>query len=92
MFGEIDEAHLSAMVQHLDHAFASFQPGRDGPKRDIAQLVQQALPADDSSLQWSPTGGGVTGDPADTLNGAQPGRAAVSSYHGADAVLHCTDV
>jgi hypothetical protein len=68
MFDEIDEAHLSAMVRHLDHAFAKFQPGRDDAKPDISQLVQQALPADDSSLQWSPAGGGVTGDLTDTLN------------------------
>jgi Protein of unknown function (DUF3037) len=68
MFGELDEAHLSAMAQHLDETFAKFHPGRDAPKRDISQLVQQVLPADDSSLQWSPAGGGVTNDATDKLN------------------------
>lgn len=68
MFGEIDEAHLSAMVQHLDHVFAMYEPAPDDRRREISQLARQALPADDSSLQWSPAGGGVTGDLTDTLN------------------------
>lgn len=68
IFGEIDEAHLSSMLQHLDRAFAGFQPDRDSAKRNITQLVQQLLPADDSSLQWSPPGGGMTEDVSGTLH------------------------
>lgn len=68
IFGGIDEAHLSSMLQHLDRAFAGFQPSRPSAKRDITQLVQQLLPADGSSLQWSPPGGGVTADASGTLD------------------------
>ncbi len=68
IFGEIDEAHLSSMLQHLGRTFAGFQPDRDTAKRNITQLVQRLLPADDSSLQWSPPGGGVTEDVSETLD------------------------
>jgi hypothetical protein len=42
------------------------------PQKDDAPSVETIakalLPADDSALQWSPPGGGVTGDPHNTLN------------------------
>ena len=68
MFGEIDEGHLSDILQHLDRAFAEFHLPENGVKHDLRHVAQQILPADDSSLQWSPAGGGITGDPAGTLN------------------------
>ena len=36
--------------------------------KSVLDLAQQILPRDDSSLQWSPMGGGVTEDPSQTLN------------------------
>lgn len=35
---------------------------------DAVGLARTALPADDSSLQWSPVGGGITADPQATLD------------------------
>lgn len=68
MFGEIGEAHLVSLLEHLDHVFADFSPTRLQANQNISQLAQQVLPADDSSLQWSLPGGGVTGDASATLN------------------------
>ena len=68
MFGEMDEAHLLSMLEHLDRAFAEFLPTRLHASQNISQLVQQMLPADDSSLQWSSPGGGMTRDVSDTLD------------------------
>lgn len=36
-------------------------------ERAIEDVVHRVIPADDSSLQWSPTGSGLTADPAATL-------------------------
>jgi hypothetical protein len=35
---------------------------------DATQLARSVLPSDDSSLQWSPTGSGLTGDPVAELD------------------------
>ncbi len=67
MFGEIDEAHLCVMLQHLEHALAEFQFHQPVATRDISHLVKSILPADDSSLQWSSIGGSITNDLAGTL-------------------------
>lgn len=40
----------------------------DGTPDSVMALVHDILPADDSSLQWSPPGGGVTNDPSKTLD------------------------
>ncbi len=40
----------------------------DGRPDSVMTLVHDILPADDSSLQWSPPGGGVTTDPSKTLD------------------------
>lgn len=34
----------------------------------VMSWVQSVIPADDSSLQWSPPGGGITADPSKTLD------------------------
>ena len=65
---EVDERHLSDTLQHLDRAFAEFHLPEDDVEPDLRHVAQQILPADDSSLQWSPAGGGITDDPAETLN------------------------
>lgn len=35
---------------------------------DAASIARRAVPPDDSSLQWSPSGAGLTADPEETLN------------------------
>jgi hypothetical protein len=40
----------------------------DGKPDSVMTLVNEILPADDSSLQWSPPGGGITSDPSKTLD------------------------
>jgi Protein of unknown function (DUF3037) len=50
----------------------------NGLPDSVLPLVHELLPADDSSLQWSPTGGGVTSDPSKTLD--QLFRRLVSHY------------
>ena len=39
----------------------------DAKPESVMTLAHSILPADDSSLQWSPPGGGLTSDPAKTL-------------------------
>ena len=39
----------------------------DGLPESVMQIAHAVLPADDSSLQWSPAGGGLTEDPSQTL-------------------------
>jgi hypothetical protein len=68
IFGEIDEVHLQSIMEHLKRAFANLETRLGRDSRDIGELVHQVLPADDSSLQWSPIGGGVTDDLDGTLN------------------------
>lgn len=68
MFGEIDETHLSDTLQYLDLAFREFHLCESDAKQDLRYLARQILPADDSSLQWSQAGGGLTNNPAETLD------------------------
>jgi hypothetical protein len=42
-------------------------PGLLRPEGDAVTMARMALPADDSSLQWSPAGTGLTNDPENTL-------------------------
>ncbi len=41
----------------------------DGIPRNVLELAHSVLPPDDSSLQWSPPGSGLTADPSRTLEG-----------------------
>src|SRR5688572_26349202 len=40
----------------------------DKPPRSVMDLAHAVLPPDDSSLQWSPMGSGLTEDPSRTLD------------------------
>ena len=68
MFGQIDEAHFKATIEHLEVAFTNQSEHLEPGVKDIHDLVGRILPADDSSLQWSRSGGGLTRDPSETLN------------------------
>jgi hypothetical protein len=41
----------------------------EGLPKSVIELAHGILPADDSSLQWSPAGGGLTEDPSQALEG-----------------------
>ncbi|MFG1421726.1 DUF3037 domain-containing protein [Roseixanthobacter liquoris] len=43
------------------------QPGLFTEVQDAATIARKALPLDDSSLQWSPSGSGITADPGQAL-------------------------
>ncbi len=65
IFLKIDHAHFRAMVRYLGNRFAEMaEELRDSlqlaPVTGIADLVRKVLPQDDSSLQWSEPGGGLT--------------------------------
>jgi hypothetical protein len=65
IFVKIDHTHFRAMVRYLGNRFDELaEELRDSlqlvPVNGIAELVRKVLPADDSSLQWSETGGGLT--------------------------------
>lgn len=72
IFLKIDHQHFRALMRYLANRFEELGAElRDGlkipPVNALADMVKQILPADDSSLQWSPQGGGFTDDPAKTL-------------------------
>lgn len=67
-FSDVDEAHLAATLEYLGVSFAQMVIPSSATTRDIHHLVRQVLPADDSSLQWSPAGSGLTDDCSRTLD------------------------
>ena len=58
--------HIQARVEEVGARLAD-ELHLDGTPDSLMNLVQGILPADDSSLQWSPPGGGITNDPSKTL-------------------------
>lgn len=65
IFLKIDHAHFRAMVRYLGNRFAELADELRNslelmPVSGIVELVRKVLPPDDSSLQWSETGGGLT--------------------------------
>lgn len=65
IFLKIDHGHFRAMVRYLGNRFAELaEELRDSlqlaPVSGLTELVRKILPPDDSSLQWSETGGGLT--------------------------------
>lgn len=72
VFLKIDHLHFRALVRYLSNRFDDMAAEvRDSlhlaPVTALEGIVHQVLPPDDSSLQWSPTGGGFTDDPAPAL-------------------------
>jgi hypothetical protein len=72
LFLKIDHAHFRALMRYLTNRFEELgEDLRDSldllPVGGITQLVRQVLPPDDSSLQWSESGGGFTENVEETL-------------------------
>lgn len=73
VFPDLDREAFRAAVTSIDRAIGQLTgeaaigspPGRD---EDAASFARRALPADDSALQWSPVGSGVTDDVDKTLD------------------------
>jgi hypothetical protein len=57
---------IQAQFEGLGERLASELPFVDA--KSVLELAQSILPRDDSSLQWSPIGGGRTEDPSQTLD------------------------
>lgn len=67
IFLKIDHAHFRSLVKYLDSRFDEMAEELRGslellPVSGIQDLVRQVLPPDDSSLQWSAVGGGLSDD------------------------------
>ncbi len=72
IFLKIDHLHFRALMRYLANRFDEIAADiRDGlhvpPVTALNEIVRQVLPPDDSSLQWSEQGGGLSDDPARTL-------------------------
>jgi hypothetical protein len=72
IFLKIDHLHFRALIRYLTNRFEEIGGEiRDGlrlqPVNALSEIVKQVLPPDDSSLQWSQQGGGITDDPARVL-------------------------
>jgi len=72
IFLKIDHLHFRALMRYLTNRFEELGAEiRDDlhapPVIALSELVKKVLPPDDSSLQWSQQGGGITDDPARAL-------------------------
>lgn len=72
MFVKVDHAHFRALMRYLANRFEEMseelrdaleQPALAG----LGELVRRVLPPDDSSLQWSEAGGGLSENAEETL-------------------------
>lgn len=73
IFLKIDHLHFRALMRYMANRFEQLGGEiRDGltvqPVNALSEIVKQVLPPDDSSLQWSQQGGGITDDPARVLS------------------------
>jgi hypothetical protein len=73
IFLKIDHLHYRALMRYMANRFEEIAADiRDGlhiqPVAALKEIVRQVLPPDDSSLQWSPQGGGFTEAPEKTLD------------------------
>ncbi len=73
MFLKIDHLHFRALMRYMANRFDEIAIDiRDGlklqPVTSLSEIVQQVLPPDDSSLQWSAQGGGFTEDLEKTVS------------------------
>ncbi|HEY3901119.1 MAG TPA: DUF3037 domain-containing protein [Chthoniobacter sp.] len=72
MFLKIDHAHFRSLMRYLANSFEELAAEvRDGfmvpPLDALGELARKILPADDSSLQWSSPGGGLSEDLSRTV-------------------------
>ncbi|MEY3277493.1 MAG: hypothetical protein RL153_2761 [Verrucomicrobiota bacterium] len=73
LFVRIDHAHYRGLMRYLGKQFEELATElRDGlglgSPQGVEDVVRRVLPKDDSSLQWSPPGAGLSGNPAETLD------------------------
>jgi hypothetical protein len=73
IFLKIDHLHFRALMRYMANRFEQLGSEiRDGlaiqPVNALSEIVKQVLPPDDSSLQWSQQGGGISDDPARVLD------------------------
>lgn len=73
MFHEVDGDSFRSLIRYIEgrleklgNQYRTELPFSKAPA-DILEIVRGILPPDDSSLQWSEAGGGLTEDPAKTL-------------------------
>ena len=67
IFLKIDHAHFRSLMRYLGSRFAEMAEELQNslellPVAGIHELARSVLPPDDSSLQWSPAGGGLSDD------------------------------
>jgi hypothetical protein len=71
VFPGMDRSSVLKTLRFMESRFAEYQksPQQGFPMEslDAASIAKAILPTDDSSLQWSPPGGGVTEDPGKVL-------------------------
>jgi hypothetical protein len=73
MFGEINGDYFRGLMRYIEARFEELgnrlcnELPFFGVPADILQIAKSILPPDDSSLQWSESGGGQTENPAKTL-------------------------
>ncbi len=72
IFLKIDHLHFRALIRYMTNRFEELGAEiRDDlhvpPVTALSEIVKKVLPPDDSSLQWSQQGGGITDDPARVL-------------------------
>lgn len=72
IFLKIDHLHFRALMRYMTNRFEELSAEiRDDlhvpPVNALSEIVKRVLPPDDSSLQWSQQGGGITDDPARVL-------------------------
>ena len=72
IFPGVNAEHFKALMRHIQNSFEergeriSSELQFTSPS-GVIEIAQSELPKDDSSLQWSPSGSGRTGDPAQAL-------------------------
>lgn len=72
IFLKVDHAHYRAMVRYLSNRFAEMAEEIKGalglaPISGVGELARRVLPPDDSSLQWSEPGSGLSANLDQTL-------------------------
>ncbi len=72
IFLKIDHLHFRALMRYMTHRFEELGAEIRNelhipPVNALSEIVKKVLPPDDSSLQWSQQGGGITEDPARVL-------------------------
>lgn len=73
VFPGIKGSYFRSLMRHIEFSFARLgkqirsELALASHGKSIIELARSVLPADDSSLQWSQAGAGLTDDPAKTL-------------------------